>query len=37
MGEMTLLRVFEGEGGLYVALDPGCSAESVIEEIEPLL
>lgn len=37
MEELTLLRVFEDEGGLYVALDPGCSAEAVIEEIEPLL
>lgn len=37
MEELTLLRVFEDRGGLYIALDPGCSAEAVIEELEPLL
>ena len=37
MEELTLLRVFEDRGGLYIALDPGCSAEAVIEEIAPLL
>lgn len=37
MEGLTLLRVFEAGGGLYIALDPGCSAEAVIEELEPLL
>lgn len=37
MDELTLLRVFDDRAGLYIALDPGCSAESVIEAIEPLL
>lgn len=37
MEELTLLRVFDEDGGLYIALDPDCSAEAVVEEIEPLL
>lgn len=37
MDELTLLRVFDEQAGLYIALDPGCSAEAVIEVIEPLL
>ncbi|MFQ3318932.1 MAG: hypothetical protein ACI8UR_001993 [Natronomonas sp.] len=36
MDSLTLLRVFDGEAGLYIALDPGCSAEAVTEAIEPL-
>lgn len=35
--ELTLLRIFDDEAGVYIALDPDCSAEAVIEAIEPLI
>lgn len=35
--ELTLLRIFDDEAGVYLALDPDCSAEAVIEAIEPLI
>lgn len=37
MEELTLLRIFDETTGLYIALDPECSAEAAIEEIEPLI
>lgn len=37
MDELTLLRVFGANAGLYIALDPDCSAEAVVEAIGPLL
>lgn len=37
MDELTLLRVFDGDVGLYIALDPDCSAEAVAEAVEPLV
>jgi len=37
MEGLTLLRVFDDTGGLYIALDPECSADAVISKLEPLL
>jgi hypothetical protein len=35
--ELTLLRIFDDEAGVYIALDPDCSVEAIIEGIEPVI
>lgn len=37
MDELTLLRVFGEGGGLYIALDPECSTDDVIDAVRPVV